>query len=294
MGVLLQRDYVDLLDGDVLSALMLSQIVYWYRQDKKSKSKLRVNRFDVFWLAKSNIEWEAEIGLSPAQSRRCLEVLRKRKIIETEVRKFWGTPVNHLRLLYAAGASSLTEVPTEVAFREFCSFVASNNSTGTKGTDPFDVGNESNVMNPPIAFVAGNEPKMPKIPKPFATDSKSLTESTSETTAESTSETSTCLAVPAQAKAAEVFMKNDQGELIGMKKEEELENWKNAKDVTCGSEKKSTVLLPPRILAMDGDSDLPTLEQIEANADRPWQASGCNPYPEVAGVMVELGEYVYP
>ena len=313
MPVAFQRDYVDLLDGDVLSALMLSQIVYWYRRDKKNAPKLKGERLGIFWMAKSNKEWKEEIGLSSMQCRRCLGVLKKRKLIQTEVRKFFGTPVNHLRLLYAEGASSLAKVPTAIAFNEFCSLVAGKNSTGTKGTDPlvagnessgpnppiaFVTGNESNALNPPVAFVSHNDSNVPKISKPFVTDSKSLieitSETTAETTAENTAEISTCLAVPAQAKAGGILLTNDQGKLIGTTKEEKLENSKNAKDATYGSGKKSNVLLPQKFLATEGDSDLPTLEQIEANADQPWPVSECKPYPEVTGALVELGEYVFP
>ena len=118
--------------------------------------------------------------------------------------------------------------------------------------------------------------------------------STTETTAENTAEISTCLAVPAQAKAGGILLTNDQGKLIGTTKEEKLENKKNAKDAPYGSENKSAVLRPPKFLAIEGGSDLPTLEEIEANADQGWSVSEYKPYPEVTGAFVELGEYECP
>jgi hypothetical protein len=49
------------------------------------------------WLAKSNVEWAAEVGLSRRQVDRCMQVLRDKQMIETEVYKFNASPTLHMR-----------------------------------------------------------------------------------------------------------------------------------------------------------------------------------------------------
>src|SRR5258708_7134690 len=100
-------DYTRALDGDVLSGLMLSQIVYWYMPDAKGQSKLRVLRYGKRWLVKSYLHWEAELGLSQKQSGRCLRVLKKRGLIVTEVCKFNSDTVTHIRLVGLEGEATL-------------------------------------------------------------------------------------------------------------------------------------------------------------------------------------------
>jgi hypothetical protein len=107
--VALQRQYVTLLKGDVLAALMLSQIYYWYQPAKNGSSKLRVFRFGKWWLAKSHKDWEEEIGLTRKQSRRCLEVLVEAGILEVSTLKFDGSPTTHCRLVMVDGREVLTD-----------------------------------------------------------------------------------------------------------------------------------------------------------------------------------------
>jgi hypothetical protein len=112
-SILFYPDYVDLLDGDVSAALMLSQIVYWYLPSKKTGlSKLRVLKDGKWWVAKSHPEWNHECGFSRRQTQRCLKVLEIKGFIETTVCKFNGTPTVHLRLMAAKGKSMCQMAPT--------------------------------------------------------------------------------------------------------------------------------------------------------------------------------------
>lgn len=97
-GTWFDRAYVDLLDGDVQAALLLSQIAFWCRSAKDGSTKLRVKKDGLLCLAKSALDWHAELGLTAKQSRRCIEVLRSHGIIETTVRRFNGSPTTHIRL----------------------------------------------------------------------------------------------------------------------------------------------------------------------------------------------------
>lgn len=101
--VLFYRPFVDLLDGDILAALMLSQIFYWYKPGKNGQSKLKKYKHGKWWLAKSVSHWQAELGLTPKQSRRALAVLEARGLIETCIMRFEGHGTTHLRFAFAEG-----------------------------------------------------------------------------------------------------------------------------------------------------------------------------------------------
>lgn len=111
-GVFIRRGYIALLDGDILAALMLSQIVYWYLPEKKTgKAKLRVPHEGKYWLAKSHKGWFDECGFSQDQTRRCLKVLKDRGIVEVKTFKFDGAPTVHVRLCIAYGKNKLKVPP---------------------------------------------------------------------------------------------------------------------------------------------------------------------------------------
>jgi hypothetical protein len=117
--VAFQRSYVDLLDGDVMAALMLSQIFYWYQPAKNGGSKLRVLRQGKWWLAKSTKDWNAELGMTLKQARRCMDVLISKGIIEAEIMRFDGSPTQHCRLVCVEGKKVLN-CPSEVFHLSFC------------------------------------------------------------------------------------------------------------------------------------------------------------------------------
>lgn len=97
-GVWLVRAYVELLDGDILAALMFSQIAYWNGYCVPGKSRLKVFKCGQPWLAKSAPQWREEIGLTEKQARRCVTVLKAYGLIETKQWKFNGSPTTHILL----------------------------------------------------------------------------------------------------------------------------------------------------------------------------------------------------
>lgn len=111
-GTFLYRDYVRFLDGDILSALLLSQLVYWCLPTDHGKPKLRVFRDGVWWVAKSHRDWDTELGLSRMQTRRCLDVLRQKGLIQIAAFCFNGAPTAHVRLSVAQGARMIKVAPT--------------------------------------------------------------------------------------------------------------------------------------------------------------------------------------
>jgi hypothetical protein len=90
--------YVDM-TGDLISGLLLSQIVYWHSPDERGRIRLRVQHEGQYWLAKARHEWWDELRLSPKQVDRALSILEKAGIIEKRLFKFDGSPTVHVRII---------------------------------------------------------------------------------------------------------------------------------------------------------------------------------------------------
>lgn len=98
--LVIPRPYIDFCRGDILAALLLSQILYWSeRTDEESG-----------WFAKSYEDWQAEIGMTEYQIKRAIKGDKRRKNdgfslsavgVETELRqsKFYnGAATVHYRV----------------------------------------------------------------------------------------------------------------------------------------------------------------------------------------------------
>lgn len=93
-----KRIYIDIA-GDLVSGLILSQMVYFYLPDKTGKgSKIRIHKRNNYWIAKSREDWYEEIRITPTQVDRALKNLVKLGLIEKRVMKFDGMPTIHVRL----------------------------------------------------------------------------------------------------------------------------------------------------------------------------------------------------
>lgn len=85
--------------GDAITALVLSQIVYWNLPDKNGRdSKLRVFSDGKYWLAKRFSDWEEEILVSRKQATRAIKQLEDAGIIKTKMKRFNGSPMTHIWL----------------------------------------------------------------------------------------------------------------------------------------------------------------------------------------------------
>jgi hypothetical protein len=85
--------------GDVTTATLLAQIVYWFTPDRKGQSRLRVLRDGYYWVAKTREVWMTETGLGAAQYKRAISVLKQKKLIEVRKMRFGGLAMSHIRLL---------------------------------------------------------------------------------------------------------------------------------------------------------------------------------------------------
>ena len=105
--------------GDIVTGVLLSQIVYW-----SSRMKVRETKTGRLFIAKTREEWMQETGLTLKQYKRAISVLKTKGLIEVKVMKFKGLAQSHLRLLQSIAAKG----PTSGALRD--------QSVGPKGTVP--------------------------------------------------------------------------------------------------------------------------------------------------------------
>lgn len=82
------RLYIDILGGDVIGALFLSQSVYWSDKSKR----------DDGWFYKSAKEWKEETGITSHQVTRIANDLQELHLIDCELRKANGAPTKHYRV----------------------------------------------------------------------------------------------------------------------------------------------------------------------------------------------------
>lgn len=99
----LKKIYIDVADGDLVSGVLLSQIIYWYLPSKNKQSKLKVFKMDEsgqkeLWLAKGREDWFEECRISPKQFDRSSGILIKLGFLEKKIFKFNGNPTVHIKL----------------------------------------------------------------------------------------------------------------------------------------------------------------------------------------------------
>lgn len=92
-----KRCYIDIA-GDIVTGLLLSQLIYWYLPSKGGDTKLRVEIGGELWLAKGRADWWEECRISAKQYDRSAEILKGLGLIETRVKKFNGSPTSHIKL----------------------------------------------------------------------------------------------------------------------------------------------------------------------------------------------------
>jgi hypothetical protein len=86
------------LTGDVHSAILLCQLLFWFKPTSDGKSKLTIERDGKEWLAKSWDLLREETALTERQLRAGLRLLKDRGVLLTTVYQFKGAPTTHLHL----------------------------------------------------------------------------------------------------------------------------------------------------------------------------------------------------
>lgn len=93
----LKKIYIDVA-GDLVTGVLLSQIIYWNLPNQEGKSKLRVKSDNELWLAKGREQWWDECRISAKQFDRSIKILEKKGIVTTKLKKFDGNPTKHIKL----------------------------------------------------------------------------------------------------------------------------------------------------------------------------------------------------
>lgn len=107
-----KKIYVDMAD-DLVSGLVLSQIVYWHLPGSDGITKLRVDKDGHKWIAKKREAWHDEIRVSPKQLDRALEILEQKGLVFTGLYGFAGTPTKHVRLNWTGFLSAWLAISTK-------------------------------------------------------------------------------------------------------------------------------------------------------------------------------------
>lgn len=84
--------------GDLVSGILLGQIVYWNLPNKDGNSKLRVFKEGQYWLAKERNSWQEEVCITPKQYDRAIKILIDKGLVVAKKFKFNGSPTVHIRL----------------------------------------------------------------------------------------------------------------------------------------------------------------------------------------------------
>lgn len=114
MSQLYYPEYVEL-TGNIHSALVLSLIVKSYLGNPLPENQDHTH----WWLVMTHVDWLNSLGLRRGQSRKALQNLKDRKLIETVVLRHEGNPSTHIRLLIAKENSYLDKAPTVEDFQNF-------------------------------------------------------------------------------------------------------------------------------------------------------------------------------
>ena len=91
--------YIDI-TGDFIAGALLSQILYWFTEDKYGKSKLRIFKDGHYWIAKRRDEWYNEIRITKHQYDVAIKFLKKNDYVILEKYKFNSLPTVHIRPNY--------------------------------------------------------------------------------------------------------------------------------------------------------------------------------------------------
>lgn len=157
-----KRCYIDIA-GDLVSGVLLSQIIYWHLPDEQGRSKLRVNHDGYDWLAKKREHWWDECRISPKQFDRGVDSLEKKGLVATRLYRFDGSPTKHVRVNWEGLFESL------------------------KALEDNDFPQRSKSNSPPDSiFPKGQNPSSTKGKLETAEKVKTITETPAENTPETT------------------------------------------------------------------------------------------------------------
>lgn len=134
--------------GSIETALLLSQLIYW--SDKTT--------IPGGWIAKTYDDWEEEIRLNEYLLRRSSKVLKELGFLETDLRKFNGSPTVHYRINPSKFSESFLEFLKNRNLKN--SRIESKEIKGTSFTDTTTNTNNINFANPGGSLFPQSENEM--------------------------------------------------------------------------------------------------------------------------------------
>lgn len=97
-GVWVETWVIDVCEGDLPAALLLSQLLWWHQPGKSGRQKLRFERGGFLWLTREDTDWWDECRLTLRQVRRIRQMLRRLGLVEHKVvRGTGGTTISAWR-----------------------------------------------------------------------------------------------------------------------------------------------------------------------------------------------------
>lgn len=93
-----KRIYIDI-TGDVISGVLLSQLMYWHLPSKEGNTRMKVEEAGELWVRKTREDWWDECRITPKQFDRSSKVLEDKGFAEIKKFNHQGRNTNHIRLL---------------------------------------------------------------------------------------------------------------------------------------------------------------------------------------------------
>jgi len=84
--------------GDILAAIILSDLEFWHSPNQKGRSKLRVQHDNEYWIARTNKDWQKITGMTARQVQLAIDRLVKSNLVIKQNYRFNGLKMQHLRI----------------------------------------------------------------------------------------------------------------------------------------------------------------------------------------------------
>lgn len=88
--------YIDI-TGNLIEGTLLSQILYWFSNDKNDRIRARIKRNGKYWIAKRRDEWWDEIRITDRQFDCAIKKLKEKGFVVLEKHKFNAMPTIYIR-----------------------------------------------------------------------------------------------------------------------------------------------------------------------------------------------------
>lgn len=199
-----KKCYIDVAD-DLVSGVLLSQIVYWHLPDRNGESKLKVENGGRLWLVKKREDWWEECRIRPKAFDRAITQLEELSLVTTEIHRFGGVPQKFIRINEKCFLSKLESVlkegiPDQEPSEKDLGTNPSENEPQEASGGKIDLPESGKSILPNREFQSSQNGKIDIPEKGKSTIQRLQAETTTETTTETTSEIKRSASVEADPK----------------------------------------------------------------------------------------------